>query len=148
MPVQEKIIPRYSLEESSSSGSSMFEIVESKGDFLKRRANFLVPHRKDYYLLVLVKKGNSRHWLDFVPYTIRPNTFYFTHPDQVHVKEQSEPLHGIVVSFTEEFLQMDENLLLSDLPIIQNPDNQHELSLKPHDVAFLEDLLRKMMEEF
>jgi AraC family transcriptional activator of pobA len=151
MPVlsqSETIIPSYSLEESSAAGNTMIEVRESEGSYPNRRANFLVPHRKDYYLLVLVKQGSSRHWVDFTPYTLKPDTFYFTVPHQVHLKEQTEPLVGKLVCFTNEFLQLGDNSALGNLPIIKNPDNAHELSLKPEDVAFVEDTMHKMFIEF
>jgi len=146
--LKDKKIPSYSLKDSSTMGNTMFEIIESNGEFIKRKANFLVPHRKDYYLFVLVKKGNSRHWVDFVPYTIRSGKFYFSMPSHIQVKEQSEPLQGILFSFTDEFLSLDENKLLKQLPIVQNPDNQHELNLSKADITFLEDILQKITIEF
>jgi AraC-like DNA-binding protein len=147
--LKERTIPTYSLAESSPIGSTMFEIAESQGGQVRRRkADFLIPHRKDYYLLVYVRNGNSRHWVDGIQYTLRPRTFYFATPDQIHVKEKSEPLQGVLVYFTEEFLQVEENKLLRSLPVILNPDNRHELSLTPADVDYLEDMFGKMLNEF
>lgn len=54
----------------------------------KRKADFLVPHRKDYYQLLLVHRCNSRHWLDMQRLDLQPNTLYFTTPAHVHLKEQ------------------------------------------------------------
>jgi AraC family transcriptional activator of pobA len=146
--LKEKIIPTYSLQESSSLGSTMFEIVEAKGEPRRRKADFLIPHRKDYYMLVFVKKGNSRHWVDGIPYVIKPDTLYFATPQQIHVKEKSEPLQGTLIFFTEEFLQLEENHLLLQLPVILNPDNQHELALTPDHLAYINDILKKMQLEF
>lgn len=141
-------IKQYSLQESSSLGSTVFDIVEAKGEFIRRKSNFLVPHRKDFYFFCLVRNGSSRHWVDFVPYTLQPNTFYFSSPQQVQVKEQTEPMTGIMLSFTEEYLQLEGNQSLRKLPIIQNPDNAHELALAPEHMQFLDELLDKMVVEF
>lgn len=151
MPVllqTETTIPSYSLQQSSSMSSTMIEVRESNGSYPKLQASFLVPHRKDYYLMVFVKNGSSRHWVDFTPYTLKPDTFYFTVPHQVHLKEQSEPLEGILLCFTDEFLQLEENNMLRHLPIIKNPDNAHQLDLQHENVAFVEDTMRKMLTEF
>ncbi|WP_423148521.1 helix-turn-helix domain-containing protein [Rubrolithibacter danxiaensis] len=147
-PQKEGIIRKYKLSESSSIGSSLFEIIEAKGEFIKRKADFLIPHRKDYYLIVFVKNGSSRHWVDFTPYTLKPDTLYFTTPPQVHLKEQSAPLLGTLISFTAEFMELDENKLLKELPVIQNPENLHELNLTAEDISFLEDIFSKMLYEF
>lgn len=149
MPIlaKEVLIPIYSLQESSRKGNALFEIVETKGEFQIRRVDFLVPHRKDYYLLVFVRNGSSRHWVDMTPYVLKPGTFYFTSPHQVHVKEKSQPLDGFILSFTDEFLKMEESASLFELPLIQNPANGHELVLKKEEAVFIEDLMKKMLDE-
>jgi len=144
---KEKAIPRYSLKESSIQGNAYFEILKANGEFVKRRTNFLTPHRKDYYLFVLVRSGGSKHWVDFTPYVLKPDTFYFTTPHQVHLKEKSAPLEGTLLSFSEEFLQLDDSKLLKTLPIILNQENHHELQLQPEDVAFIDDIMNKMLQE-
>lgn len=96
--LREKLIPIYSLSESSPAGSTLFEIHKSKGVLPRRKADFLIPHRKDYYMLVLVTSGSSRHWVDGAPYTTKPDTFYFATPQQVHVKEQSQPTRNGLIT--------------------------------------------------
>ncbi|WP_419701396.1 AraC family transcriptional regulator [Mucilaginibacter sp. NFX135] len=143
-------IPTYSLLQNSSIGSSMIEVREASENcgVFKLDPAFLLPHRKDYYLFVLVKKGDNRHWVDFTPYTIKPDTFYFTVPQQVHLKEHAGQMEGFMASFTDEFLQLEENRTLKQLPIIQNPAGAHELLLTTADVDFIEDVMRKMVAEF
>jgi len=83
-----------------------------------------------------------------VPYDLKPDTFYFTVPHQVHIKEDAKPLTGFLLCFTNEFLQLEENDSLRNLPIIKNPHNGHELNLLPQDVDFVEDMMRKMHTEY
>ncbi|WP_295714018.1 helix-turn-helix domain-containing protein [Mucilaginibacter sp.] len=154
MPVltapDKSVLRTYPLLQSDGESASMIEVRAAEtgcGEF-KLDPAFLIPHRKDYYLFVLVKKGNNRHWVDFMPYTIKPDTFYFTVPQQVHLKEHSGPMEGLFASFTDEFLQLEENRMLKQLPIIQNPAGAHELLLSPQDVAFVEDVMIKMLAEF
>lgn len=144
--VAENIIPTYTLNQDGT-GNNMFDMVQSNGTFRQRKVNFLIPHRKDYYLLVLVKQGSSRHWVDMKPYTLQPDTFYFTVPTQIHLKEQTEPLTGTLLCFTEEFLNLEDNRSLKSLPIIQNLYNGHELKLTSADLLFIEDILHKMHAE-
>lgn len=144
--VAENIIPIYTLNQGSTD-NTLFDIVQANGKFRQHKANFLTPHRKDYYLLVLVKQGNSRHWVDMKPYTLQPDTFYFTTPAQIHLKEQTEPMVGTLLCFTNEFLNLEHNQSLKSLPIIQNLNNRHELKLTPADVLFIDDILQKMYAE-
>lgn len=141
-------IPSYTLQQVNPAHSRMFELLELKGQFKQHPEIFLAPHRKDYYLLVLVKQGSSRHWVDMALYTLKPDTFYFSVPLQVHVKEQAEPLIGTMLCFTDEFLALAENESLRQMPIIQNIHNGHELNLDAGNVAFIEDIFAKMLLEF
>jgi AraC-like DNA-binding protein len=115
---------------------------------IEYQSDLLVPHRKAYYLLVFVKQGHSRHWVDMVPYEIKNNTVYFTVPSQIQVKEESKPMWGTSLAFTSEFLALQENAALSNLPLILNPQNGHELRLTDVDVAFVEDVLDKLYAEY
>jgi AraC family transcriptional activator of pobA len=141
-------IPKYAFEPDLTTGNPLFRIdkIDSAVNYIK--ADFLSPHRKDYYFMAFVKKGCNRHWIDMTPYVLKPNTFYFTVPHQVHLKEASEPMTGISISFREEFLALDESRSLKELPVIQNPFNGHELTLTETDLLFIEDLLERIHNEF
>ena len=143
------VIPKYTLQQSSSNGNDLIEMTLCDGkQFAKRKVDFLIPHRKDFYVFVMVRKGSSRHWVDMTPYTLKDNTFYVSSPWQVHVKEKSQPLEGMILSFSEEFLNMDESKTIRQLPIILNSLNAHELSLHPHEGSFIEEILEKMYAEY
>jgi len=145
----ETVIPKYAFEPDENSGNELFSIMHnycSQGYYSK--ADLLIPHRKDYYMLVFVKDGSSRHWIDMKPYTLKQNTLYFTVPHQVHLKEEPQPSTGTMICFTNEFLSLEPNSLLKQLPIIQNLHNGHELSLTPADVIFIEDVLGKIDTEY
>ena len=141
-------IPKYAFEQDPSTGNQMFRITKNDGAANYRKCDFLVPHRKDYYFMAFIKKGGSRHWIDMTAYTIKPNKFYFTIPEQVHLKEQGALLSGIMMSFTKDFLALDENRSLRNLPIIQNPHHGHELDLNKNDQLFVEDILEKIYLEY
>jgi len=142
-------IPKVSLAQSGGKGNNLFEIRRVAGESEQHYlSTFLTPHRKDYYLLVLLREGSSRHWIDMVPYTVKPDTFYFTIPPQVHLKEDAKPMSGTIICFTEEFLALEENHSLKQLPIIQNPHNGHKLELSVEDVAFIDDITTKILTEY
>ena len=126
----------------------MLRMEKSDCSMSMMRSDFLRPHRKDYYFFCLVRQGSSRHWIDMMPYTLKADTLYFTVPNQVQLKEEAEPLTGMLLAFTDEFMALEGNTALKQLPIIQNKQNGHDLSLTPADVIFLEDLLNKMYAEY
>lgn len=141
------IIPKHALEADIITGNKMFAIKKADCSVSYSRDDFLVPHRKDYYFWAYVKQGANRHWIDMKPYSLAPNMFCFTVPHQVHLKEEAKPFTGTIIGFTEEFLALEENTLLRQLPIIQNPDNGHQLILSDSDVLFIEDTLEKIYQE-
>src|SRR6185437_9073408 len=102
-------------------------VREATGDGSGYDRDMLIPHRKGYYLFVLVRQGDSRHWIDTRSYVLKPDHFYFTVPHQVHLKEEPRPLHGLALAFTQEFLQLEENSALLRLPILSNRAGGHEL---------------------
>jgi AraC family transcriptional regulator, transcriptional activator of pobA len=144
----ETAITTYSLQETSLDANSLFKIIDMNGQYPQQFGLFLSPHRKDFYFMALVRQGSSRHWIDMVPYTLKPDSFYFTLPHQIHLKEKSVPSVGKILCFTDEFLAMEENISLKQLPIIKNQHNGHELTLTAENIAFIEDLMNKMQAEY
>jgi AraC family transcriptional activator of pobA len=143
-----QVIPNYPLLKEDGKTPSMIEVKEAYGTESVVDISFLLPHRKDYYLFVLLKEGKSRHWVDSAPCTVKPNHFYFTVPQQVHLKEDVNPIKGFIACFTEEFLSLEENRMLRQLPIIQNPAGAHQIVLSGEDNIYLEDVMRKMVAEY
>lgn len=142
------IIPNYAFEPEGTVGNAMFRINRNDCIVNYRKSDFLVPHRKNYYFMAFVKAGSSRHWIDMKPYVTQPNTFYFTVPSQVNLKEESNPMNGAVLTFTDDFLATDQSGSLKQLPIIQNLHNGHELVLNPADVSYIDDVLEKLIVEY
>ncbi|MBD1394389.1 AraC family transcriptional regulator [Mucilaginibacter glaciei] len=145
---EKAILPIYPLIQYNSTKPSMIEVRESDGQDITLDPGFLESHRKDFYLFVLVEEGASRHWVDFVLYNTKPGHFYFSNPQQVILKEEIKPTKGFVTCFTEEFLMLEENRMLRQLPVIQNPAGAHELVLTAADAAYLKDVMGKMAAEF
>ncbi|MBN8856336.1 MAG: AraC family transcriptional regulator [Sphingobacteriales bacterium 50-39] len=145
---EDQKIPNYAFEPHRHTGNQMFRINRLNISVNYEQRDFLVPHRKDYYFMALIKSGSSRHWIDMTPYSLKPDTFYFTVPHQVHLKEEMTPLTGIIVCFTSDFLATDYEGSLRSLPIIQNPFNGHELSLDEGDLLFVQDILEKLLVEY
>ena len=139
-------LPLYTLEPDET-GNADFRVYNFEGA-LPDQADLLIPHRKDHYLLVFMRRGGSRHWIDMAPYVLKDNTIYFMGPNQVIVKEGVDYLWATGIAFTREFLLLQENDALSRLPIIQNARDAHELLLTEADVRFVEDILKRINVEY
>ncbi|GGF01455.1 AraC family transcriptional regulator [Hymenobacter cavernae] len=140
-------IPVHAFEPDEAVGNKSFTIAQSEGG-LVYEPNLLTPHRKAYYLMVFLKHNRGRHWVDMVPYDHEDNIFYFTTPHQILIKEEPSPTWGSHLTFTDEFLALQQNAALRELPLIQNPYNGHQLRLSAADVAVVEELLAKIQAEY
>jgi AraC family transcriptional activator of pobA len=129
-------------------GASKYFRVYNYDGSLPNQSDLLVPHRKDHYLLVFMRRAGRRQWIDMTPYTLKANTIYFTGPSQIIVKEEFKQLWSTGIAFTEEFLSFQENASLRKLPLIQNPLSGHELLLTKADINFVEDMLARINVEY
>lgn len=140
-------LPIYTLEPDEISGNKNFRLYQFEGT-LPNQSELLIPHRKNHYLIVLIRKANSRQWIDMTPYILKDNTVYFSGPSHIIVKEGFKQLWSTGIAFTKEFLSLQENASLSKLPIIENLHNGHELALTEADLNFVEDVLAKINVEY
>jgi AraC-like DNA-binding protein len=139
-------LPLYSIEPDET-GNKQFRLYHFEGS-LPNQSDLLIPHRKNHYLLVFMRRGGSRHWIDMEPFVMKENTVYFSHPNQIIVKEGVEKFWSSGIAFSSEFLSLQENDAMSRLPLIQNTQNAHELLLADADIQFVEDMLAKITVEY
>ena len=140
-------VPIYTLEQDAMLGDKLFSMAQFEGT-LTHQSDVLIPHRKDYFLLVFVQRGESRHWVDMTQYRLKENTFYFFGPNQLVVKEEPKPMWGTAFAFTKEFLALQGNASLGALPLVQNPQNGHELLLTETEAAFVADMVNRLYAEY
>ncbi|KAA2240692.1 AraC family transcriptional regulator [Chitinophaga agrisoli] len=139
-------LPVYALTPDEATGNKYFRVYNFEGS-LPHQSELLIPHRKDHYLVVFIRHAGVRQWIDMTPYTLKDNTIYFSGPNHIIVKEEFDQLWSTGIAFTKEFLSFQENASLSKLPLIQNPQDGHELLLTATDVDFVEDMLARINEE-
>lgn len=63
-----------------------------------------VPHRHDYYTILLVKKAKGKHLVDFQEYDLKGNQVFFIAPGQVHQILEEERSEGFSMVFSLQFL--------------------------------------------
>jgi len=142
-----KQLPIYSIEPDEIAGNKNFRVYNFEGT-LPNQSELLIPHRKDHYLVVLIRHADSRQWIDMTPYNLKDNAIYFSGPSHIIVKEGFKQLWSTGIAFTKEFLSLQENASLSKLPIIENLHNGHELVLTEADLNFVEEVLAKINAEY
>ncbi|OGX87313.1 AraC family transcriptional regulator [Hymenobacter coccineus] len=140
-------VPVHLFQPDEATGNRSFTLVRLQGEVVPV-PYMLLPHRKDYYLLFFVQHTRGRHWVDMTPYEHQDNTLYFTNPAQILVNEELAPAWGTYLGFTREFLALQPNAALRELPIIHNPHHGHALRLTATEAAFVEQVLANLDAEY
>ncbi len=124
---------------------SMQEIEE------KRSQTPDLPHRHDYFMVMLVEAAEGVHQIDFVDYELRANTVYFVAPEQIHhvTLAQSKP-EGHVILFRPDFLQQYSisPAQLYDMELFFNCDEARPLELSAVAFASLIPYVRGIVAEY
>ena len=126
------------------------------------------PHRHNFYTVLLVKKGNGSHTIDYTTYPIAARQLFFVSPGQVHHVAENECSYGYVLLFTVDFLRNSsievsfiENLQLfndyGESPPLILTDQQLEtlsghceqiLSLEQSNLKYRDDAIGAMLKLF
>lgn len=141
-------IPTYSLAQCNCQGHTQFYLAAGGEGGLVPHAEFLTPHRKDFYFLVLVRQGGGRHWVDMQSHVQQANTIYLTAPHQVRLVEQAPLAGSVAIGFTAEFLSLDQPAGSAPLPLLAPAAPSHALQLHPVDLDFLTPVLAHMQAEY
>jgi AraC family transcriptional regulator, transcriptional activator of pobA len=111
-----------------------------------------LPHRHDFFTVMVVEQGDGLHQIDFKDHVLADNTLYFIAPEQVHHVELKEgtSLRGHVVMFTDDFL-LQHSLSparLTELELFFNCYEAKPLSLELSDMQVLLPHLEQIQTEY
>jgi AraC-like DNA-binding protein len=73
--------------------------------YLAIHKNLYLPHRHNFYHMVLFTEGGGSHAIDFVQFAVKPFQAYFMIPGQVHGWSFEGHVDGYVVNFSVPFFQ-------------------------------------------
>ena len=83
---------------------SHFSISKMETSYEKRHGKADVPHRHDFYTVLIVNAAEGEHHIDFNQYALGQQQLFFVSPGQVHqVIEHAKP-KGYVLTFSHLFL--------------------------------------------
>lgn len=107
------------------------------------------PYKHDFYLILLFTKGHGVHYVDFNKYLIKPGTVFMMGPGQVHSWELSDDIDGYVFFHSKAFY--DEgytNEKITNYPFFTSIQNQPLVVIKKSTLISIEDLFKKILEEY
>jgi AraC family transcriptional regulator, transcriptional activator of pobA len=66
-------------------------------------------HRHDFYFIMILKKGEGEHFIDFVPYNIKNHSIFFLRPGQVHKLVLKKGSTGFLMQFKKDFYHLNDS---------------------------------------
>lgn len=70
---------------------------------VKRHHFTNLPHKHDFYLIILFTKGSGTHEIDFETLPVEPGTLFILKPGQMHYWQLSDDIDGYVFFHSKEF---------------------------------------------
>ncbi|MBL7844343.1 MAG: helix-turn-helix domain-containing protein [Cyclobacteriaceae bacterium] len=86
-----------------------FEILSIESLYKKHKNILTVPHRAEFYHVLFIRKGKSKHLINFRPVNLSSNTLLFIKKGKVHFFDTSGNIEGDLILFTENFFCRNED---------------------------------------
>jgi len=109
-----------------------FGISRMEDIYKQRKGQIDTAHRHDYYTVLLVKKAQGKHIIDFESYPLNDLQVYFITPGQVHQIVEETMSLGYAMVFSVEFL-IQNNIpfsFINDLNLFNNYHQNPPLDLQ------------------
>jgi AraC-like DNA-binding protein len=113
-------------------------------------ATITVPHKHDFYLVVLFTHGYGKHEVDFTTYDIKPGSLFCMQPGQMHHWEFSSPPEGYLFFHSREFYEIPEpGIPLHDFPMYTFQQSPSLLIIEhDDDLQKITDFFKSIHEEY
>ena len=126
--------------------SISFRISRTEDIYSERGGKKDVPHRHDFYTLLLLKQAKGKHIVDFTDYPLAGNQVYFISPGQVHQVIEDDISYGFAVLFSAHFLA-ENNIpiqFIEDLSLFNNYGSAPPLEINPEESEILQHYCEEM----
>jgi AraC-like DNA-binding protein len=108
-----------------------------------------VPHKHDFYLVVLFTRGSGKHIIDFNTYSIKPGSIFMMSPGQTHHWELSPDIDGYVFFHTASFYDVGFTTeKIRNYPFFASIHHPPVLSLKTAQQKKMIALFEEMLIEY
>jgi AraC family transcriptional regulator, transcriptional activator of pobA len=124
-----------------------FDIISLKSE-TDKNYDGVIPHRHNFYELLIFTKGGGKHEIDFKEYPIEQYSVHFVSPEQVH-RLRSGIANGFVLCFNEEFLISDSNNELKEIyPFFDFTTYAPLINLPPSIFSDIENAITTLNSNF
>lgn len=126
-----------------------FGIQAMQNTFKPNRYN-AAPHRHNFYTILLIKKGQGTHLIDFNTYTLGQHQVFFIAPGQVHQLIEKAPTNGYAITFSSGFLDLSgiDLSFFEAINLFNTYGNSPPLKLANKTFDLLENYAKEMLTYF
>ncbi|MFA9392923.1 MAG: AraC family transcriptional regulator [Prolixibacteraceae bacterium] len=110
-----------------------------------------LPHRHDFYTVLLVKNACGSHFIDYEEFKMKPRSIFFVAPGQVHqVVVTNEHPSGDILMFSEEFMSRNyiSEEFISNLGMFSCGINTPPIELEEESFVKISNLSAEINCEF
>ncbi|WP_027395529.1 AraC family transcriptional regulator [Aquimarina latercula] len=117
----------------------MFDIKKMEDIYDKTAGKVDLPHRHDFYIIILVSKAKGIHIIDFNEFTLKDQQAFFISPGQVHQIKEEKKSYGWVITFSRQFLVKNniDYRFIEDINLFQDYGYTPPLPLNEKQLAQL-----------
>ncbi|WP_316838812.1 helix-turn-helix transcriptional regulator [Pedobacter gandavensis] len=129
------MIATYRIEDFSSLCAIPGQFVMDRFENIGRPINMVWPHKHNFYEILWLEKGPSKHTIDHHSFDLSLDSIFFIAPGQIHELAQEEDLRGYSIMFSPAFLALGDGgqELFSGLSFMEDTYAHPALTLLPKE---------------
>jgi len=108
-----------------------------------------LPHKHDFYLIMVVTKGSGTHEIDFEKYTVTPGSVFIMKPGQMHFWKLSKDIDGFVFFHSRAFFEAGfSDAALQKFPFYNSTQNSPYLKINTRTLDELKNRMQEILQEY
>lgn len=108
-----------------------------------------LPHKHDFYLVVLITQGTGTHEVDFKSYDVEPGIMFMLKPGQMHFWKFSNDIDGFVFFHDATFFDEGYSAMsIREFDFFSSMQNEPVVYLKEHVLSFVANSMKLLIDEY
>lgn len=141
-------IPVYSIQKFQPSNTEDDFYANNLSEHVAEHHFTHLPHKHDFYLVVLFTKGSGRHEVDFETYSVKPGSLFILKPGQMHYWDLSKDVDGYVFFHSKNFYDSGFQLnSIRDFQFYNSFQSPPIIQLSKDSIAGIKTNMARLVEE-
>ena len=143
-----KQLPIYSIEKFQNSNNEIDFYANNLAEHVKEHHFTNLPHKHDFYLMMLVTAGSGIHEIDFEKYKVKPGSVFVMKPGQMHYWNLSDDIEGFIFFHSKNFYEeVFVQETINDFQFYNSYQSESVIKLKAITILSLKNLMKEIIVE-